>query len=172
MTVKWSSAQHAPHISSLIPQPNLPRRQLHGEGNPPRCLPHYADETGVCDRCIPKSSATDGVRFPEPAGLAERFQTRAVVIDDEHRHGAVPEHSGDVRADLLHEPSRFHLDDVPSAFRGYEQVLAVGHHEDRANAHVTDLETSDPRLFADPDAEKNAASGVPVFWRDGDDRFT
>jgi hypothetical protein len=63
-------------------------------------------------------------------------------------------------------------DDVPGPFRGYEQVFAVRHHEDRADAHVTALEATDPRCFADPDAEKDApASGVPALRRDGDDRF-
>jgi len=146
-----------PSLSSKrIRKTNFARRELHGKTNPPgrEWLPRFADEPGICERCVSNSSATDGARLPKAAALSETFQAPAVVIDDEQRPLLIHQHSGDVQADLLHERFRLQVDDVPGALRGYEQVLVVGHHGDRSDAHVTGLEASDPRPFADPDARK------------------
>jgi hypothetical protein len=40
-------------------------------------------------------------------------------------------------------------------------VLVVGHHGDRADAHVTDLEAADPRRFAEP-ILSNTVIAIPV----------
>jgi hypothetical protein len=112
------------------------------------------------------------VRFPEAAAPSEPFQAHAVVIDDEHGPGVIHHHSGHFRADRFHQRSRLQVDDVPGAFRRYEQVLVVGHQGDRADVHVTDLEAADPRRVAEPDAEERAcASGVHALGWDEDDRF-
>ena len=66
------------------------------------------------------------------------------MIDEEQRPGRILGHTGDVGADLLHQRVRLQVDDVAGAFRGNEKVLVVGHHLDRADAHVTDLEAADP----------------------------
>src|SRR5947209_2797027 len=161
------------YLASAAPR-HRARRQIDRERGPLRLgsLPRFAGELVLIERQVSKSSGADGVRFPEAAGGAERFEAPVIVVDDEYLAGFVAPYRDDVIADRLHEIARARIDDVAGAGGGDEQPRVARHRLNRARALVAAREAADPPGTANTDAHQNAAAlTIRTLGRKREDLF-